>query len=118
MPTRNIHRIGGGSIANLRLKPAEKTLNPPGISVLQSETPGEAAEQMRNAFPSATRLHELTKVVGSTSEELVRAAGFDLKPDGTSRFPNHFRITHPAGAAGFSDENLRMLSEAFVDTTE
>lgn len=35
----DIHRIGGGTVENLRLKPAEAVLEPPGISVLKAPTP-------------------------------------------------------------------------------
>lgn len=31
--------------------------------------------------------------------------------------PNHYRITHPDGAAGFNDGNLALLSAAFVNTS-
>lgn len=114
---RDIHRIGGGGVENLRLKPREATLTPPGISVVLCDTPAEAAAQMRAAFPRATALQEAARTVGSTSVELIRAAGFDIihKPSGT--LPNHYRITHPDGPTGFSDENLARLSEAFEDTT-
>jgi hypothetical protein len=114
--TRNIQRIGGGSVENLRLKPAESQLKPPGISVLKAGTPAGAAEQMRMAFPTAAKLHELTKTVGSATEEAVRAAGFDVMPDPTRKFPNHHRLIHPDGVAGFGDDNLARLSEAFTNT--
>lgn len=114
---RDIHRIGGGSVDNLRLKPREATLSPPGISVVRCDAPAEAAAQMRAAFPHATALHEAARTVGSVSVELIRGAGFDIihKPSGT--LPNHYRIIHPDGAAGFNDENLARLSEAFEDAT-
>jgi hypothetical protein len=112
----DIHRIGGGSLENLRLKPAEAKLNPSGISVLRGGTPAEAAEQIKAAFPGATKLQESAKIVGSTTEDAIRGAGFDVLPDPTRRFPNHHRIVHPEGAAGFTDENLALLSEAFTDT--
>ena len=51
-----------------------------------------------------------------TTEDAIRGAGFDVMPDPTRRFPNHHRIIHPEGAAGFTDENLARLSEAFTDT--
>src|SRR5438552_2929921 len=71
---RDIHRIGGGNVANLRLKPAEKGLAPPGISVLRAMTPGAAASQIRASFPNATALHALSRIIGSTSEELVTSS--------------------------------------------
>jgi hypothetical protein len=114
---RDIHRIGGGSVDNLRLKPKEAALDEPGISVLKAPTPGDAARQIRQAFPKARALHEAAKTVGSTTEELIREAGFDIIAIPSAALPNHHRIIHPDGAAGFSDENLTRLSEAFEDTT-
>ena len=113
----DIHRIGGRAVDNLHLSDAEKNLNPPGFSVLKAETPAEAAQQILQAFPNATQLHEKAKIVGSTTEELIRAAGFQLFPCPTRRLPNHCRITHPDGVAGFSDENLGRLSCIFTDVT-
>ena len=114
---RDIHRIGGASIENLRLKPKEATLNPPGISVLKSPTPGDAAAEMRAAYPDATGLHEAAKTVGSSTTGAIRSAGFDVIPAPSRRLPNHHRLIHPEGAAGFTDENLARLAEAFVNTT-
>ena len=112
-----IHRIGGGTLENLRLKPAETGLNPPGISVLKTPTPGEAAAQMRAAFPKAAGLHEAAKMVGTTSEDSIRDAGFDVIANPTKKLSNHHRIIHPDGVAGFSDENLARLVEVFFNTT-
>jgi hypothetical protein len=113
----DIHRIGGGTVENLRLKPAEAALHPPGISVLKAPTPGEAAEQIRAAFPKAAGLHEAAKTVGTSSEELIRSAGFDIIANPTRRLPNHQRIIHPDGVGGFTDENLAKLAEVFTNTT-
>jgi hypothetical protein len=112
----DLHRIGGGSVENLRLKPREANLNPPGISILRAPSPGEAARQIREAFPHAIDLHEIAKVVGLTSAEKIRSAGFDVIPNPTRKLPNHHRMIHPDGAAGFSDENLQRLSKVFTDT--
>ena len=114
----DIHRIGGGSVENLRLKPKEATLSPPGISVLKAPSPSEVARQIRKAFPEAEELHEIAKVVGSTTTEKIRSAGFDVLPNPTGRLPNHHRVIHPDGADGFSDESLKRLSEVFTDTQE
>lgn len=114
---RDIHRIGGAYIENLRLKPAELTLDAPGISVLRCSAPGEAARQMRSAFPKARRLHEATRTVGSSSEALIRAAGFGLLFAPSRTLPNHYRIIHPDGSAGFSDVNLSRLVMAFVNSS-
>jgi hypothetical protein len=45
-----IHRIGGGSVENLSLKPAEATLVPPGIATFIGGSPAEAVETMRRHF--------------------------------------------------------------------
>ena len=113
----DIHRIGGGEVENLRLKPQEARLNTPGISVLKTSTPREAADQIRAAFPRAIDLHEAAKVVGTSTTEKIRAAGFDIIADPSRKLPNHHRLIHPDGAAGFSAENLRKLADAFTDTS-
>jgi hypothetical protein len=112
----DLHRIGGGSFENLRMKPQEARLSPPGISLLKSPTPSEAASHVRRAFPEAAGLSQASKIVGSASIEGIRSAGFDVIPNPTKKLPNHHRLIHSDGVAGFSDENLRRLSEAFIDT--
>src|SRR5271157_4014957 len=97
-PETAVCRIGGGSIANLRLKPAEEALRPPGFSVLLGGAPGDAAEQMRQAFPDPrkfARLHLLTETVGTATVAAIRAAGFDVLPDPSTKVPNHARIINP-----------------------
>ena len=111
-----MHRIGGGSVENLRLKPAEETLPPPGISVLGGGTPAEAAAQIRSAFPGAANLQALAEWVGSATVEDIHKAGFEVRPDPTRRFVNHCRIVHPDGVAGFGEPNLTVLSRTFVNT--
>lgn len=94
------------------------TLTPPGISVLKASSPGEAVRQVREAFPEAQRLRDTTHTVGTTNASKVRDAGFDVIAAPTRKLPNHHRIVHPEGAAGFTDANLQRLSEAFSDSTE
>jgi RHS repeat-associated protein len=113
-----VHRIGGSSVENLRLKPQEAKLDPPGFSVLTGGTPQEAADQMRRAFPRATGLHEASKTVGSATVQGIRDAGFGVFPNATDKFPNHARVIHPDGLEGFTDENLSRLSKSLADTTE
>lgn len=112
-----IHRIGGSAVENLRLKPAELQLSPPGISVIRAASPAEAAAQMREAYPDATRLHEEAKTVASSSVELIRRAGFDVVTARSRRLPGHCRIIHPQGAEGCTDENLARLAAVFTTTT-
>ena len=115
MSDEGVHRIGGRNVENLRLKAGEVSLNPPGISVLIGGQPFDAADQMRGAFPAAGKLHELTLTVATTSFAAIRSAGFDLIPDPTRRFPNHHRLIHPNGLAGFNTENLARLSAVLID---
>ena len=114
----NMHRIGGSSVENLRLKPREATLNPPGISLLHALSPQEAARQIREAFPAADELHTAAQVIGSTTIEKVRSTGFDIIPNPTRRLPHHYRLIHPDGVALPADTALRLsryfgLSERF-----
>jgi hypothetical protein len=113
---RDIHRIGGGSVANLRLTSQESAMKIPGFSVLKADTPEEAAFQMNDAFPGATQLVTKAKIVGSTSLQLIHGAGFDLMPDPTRKFPNHHRVIHRDGVAGFTDKNLSQLATAFYNS--
>jgi hypothetical protein len=114
---RDIHRIGGAKVENLRLKPREATLNPPGISVIRAPTSGEAAQEMRTGLPKARNLHQQAKTIGSATTEAIRDAGFDVIPTPSGALPHHHRIIHPEGVAGFNDVNLARLAEAFVNTT-
>ena len=113
----DMHRIGGSSVESLQLKPREAMLNPPGISLLQAPSPGEAARHMREAFPAADGLHEAAQVIGSTTVDNIRGAGFDVIPNPTKKLPNHYRLIHPDGVAGFNDENLARLSAVFTETS-
>lgn len=97
------------------MKPGETKLDPPGISVLVGVTPQQAADQMRAAFKNAPGLHELSKITGSSTTDKIAAAGFMVIPNDSDRLPNHGRLIHPAGVAGFTPENLKRLSDAFVD---
>jgi len=106
-----VHRIGGGSPDNLRLKPAEEVGDPPGISSLLGGTPEAAARTMGKRFPRMAPKGQT--VVGSSTAGRIRKAGFDVIPDPTKHFPTHGSIIHPEGATGFNDENLGRLSDAF-----
>ena len=112
-PDTVVHRIGGGSVANLRLSPLDAQQTPPGISVLLHGTPQEAATQMRRAFPGSRKWRDTAQTVGTTTAAAIREVGFDIVPDPTTRFPNHARLVHPQGVAGFSDEHLATLAATF-----
>ena len=115
-PNVSCHRIGGGDSANLKLKPAETNLNPPGISVLVGGTAQQAAGDFRRVFGPHSSLAKKAKVVGTAALDRIRDAGFDVIEDPSTNFPNHGRLIHPTeGAVGFTDENLKRLSQAFSD---
>ena len=111
----DIHRIGGGGIENLRLKPTELGIDPPGISVLRGDSPVEMAKAFLAALRPSKKLKQYAKVVGSTNEEKIREAGFVLFHNPTSNHANHYRIIHPDGIAGFNEANLTVLAAAFVN---
>ena len=115
-PDTVVHRVGGGSVANLRLSPLDAQQTPPGISVLLHGTPQEAAAQMRRAFPGSRKWRATAHTVGTTTAAAIREAGFDVVPDPTTRFPNHGRLIHPQGVVGFTDEHMVTLAATFRDT--
>jgi hypothetical protein len=84
---------------------------------LHAPSPREAARQIREAFPAADELHAAAQVIGSTTSEKIRSAGFDVIPNPTKRLPNHYRLIHPDGVAGFNDENLVRLLAVFTETS-
>ncbi len=112
-----VHRVGGAGIDNLRLSVFDIALNPAGISVLLGGTPGDAANQMRAAYPRSQKWKIHASTVASTTVDAIRAAGFDVMLDPTDRFPNHARLIHKDGVAGFSDANLTILAQVFHATT-
>ena len=65
----------------------------------------------------ADELHEAAQVIGSTTVDNIRGAGFDVIPNPTKKLPNHYRLIHPDGVAGFNDENLARLSAVFTETS-
>jgi hypothetical protein len=116
-PETVVHRVGGGSVANLRLSPLDAQQTPPGLSVLLGGTPPEAADQLRRAFPRSRKWLQSVHTVGTTTAAAIREAGFEIVPDPTARFPNHARLMHSRGVAGFTDENLQILAATFRNTT-
>jgi RHS repeat-associated protein len=110
-----VHRIGGGQAENLALKEAEKKLKPPGFSTVVADTAEAARTQMLEAFPNASRLQKAAETVGTATAKDIRAAGFDVVHQPTRHLPSHARVIHPAGAEGFSQENLEELAKKFVN---
>ncbi len=90
-PDMAVHRIGGGNVANLRLKSMEKKLIPPGISVFLGGSPQQAAAQLRRVFPRSRKWRG-KQTVGTTTAAALRQAGFEVVPNPTSRFSNHARL--------------------------
>jgi len=85
---------------------------------LAGGTPQQAANDMRAAFPKGTNIQAASQTTGTASVDAIRAAGFDVIHDPSAKFPNHARIVHPDGPAGFDDpENRKKLSAAFKDTS-
>ena len=115
-PETIVHRVGGGSVENLRLSSIDIQQTPPGISLLVGGTPQEAAAQMRSAFPGSRKWRETAHTVGTTTVAAVREAGFEVVPDPTTRFPNHARLIHASGIAGFTDDHLTTLAATFHNT--
>ena len=112
------HRIGGGGPNNLRMRPAEEKLNPPGISIMIGGTPELAAADFRRVFGPHSALGKKARTIGTANIDAIRDAGFDVVEDPSSNFQNHGRRIHPAdGVDGFNDENLRRLSKAFTNQT-
>jgi hypothetical protein len=110
-----VHRVGGADVANLRLKPGEAVLTPPGVSTLTGGDAQSAADAMRRVYSKA-RKWKGPLSMGAASAAAIRAAGFDVIADPTPNFPNHARVVHPNGVAGFTDANLQQLAAAFVNT--
>lgn len=109
-------RVGGASADKLQLTANDRSGTPMGLSVLAVESPKDAAMAFRAIWPKAnSRNHQASFLVGVTTLQQVRLAGFDAEPSETNTFLNHWTITHAAGVAGFSPANLDRLSKAFVD---
>ena len=115
VPDVAVYRLGGGTLENLRLKPKEMTLTPPGISVFLGGSPEETVKRVRDTFPNATRLLEAASTVGTATVAGIRQAGFDVISDATRHFPNHARLVHSEGVSGFCEANLRQLVQAFTN---
>lgn len=112
-----MHRIGGSDPDDPMLTTREMKLNPSGISVPEGEMPAEVTALMRKAPPNATSLHKAADCAGMPCITKIQQAGFDVMPDPTRKLPNHHRLILRDGAAEFTPENLKKLSDAFADTT-
>ena len=110
-----VFRIGGGSVDNLRLKPKEWTLKPPGISVFIHVSALAVVEQLEQAFPNATRLLADAIVVGTALVSDIRSVGFDVLYDPTKRFPNHARLIRADHGTAREEWELAALSQVFTD---
>ena len=111
-----IFRIGGKGIDNLALKAAEAKLDPPGISMIRANSAEEAGKIMKDAFPKATRLHDIINSgnIAEIDAKGIRDAGFDVIHNPTSNLGDaHARLIHPDGVNGFNENNLKKLSQNF-----
>jgi hypothetical protein len=106
-----LFRIGGSKPSNLKLSGIEKTLTPPGKSLLISTDAQSAAAQFR----TVTGRNDFS-ITGKISLAGVREAGFGVISNPTRRLPNHARLIHPLGVAGFASlENRQRLSANFTN---
>ena len=78
---------------------------------------GKLLARYGEAFPAATALHHAAQVIASTAVDKIRQAGFDVLPNPTKTLPQHYRLIHPEGVAGFTDANLLRLSAVFIETS-
>ena len=111
-----LFRIGGSGLDNLKLKPGEIKLNPSGISLIRASSAKEAGDIMKEAFTKATRLHDIINAgnIAEIDAKSIREAGFDVIDNPTKSIGDaHARLIHPDGADGFSNSNLKKLSDNF-----
>ncbi len=112
-----VHRVGGAGLENLRLKPVEERLQPPGFSLQVGGTPFEAADRIRAVYRTS-RKWAAPLDVGTTTVGAIRAVGFDVMADPTASFPLHARLIHPLGVPGFSDAERIRLAAVFTTTED
>ncbi|WP_342381549.1 DUF6531 domain-containing protein [Myxococcus stipitatus] len=115
-----VHRIGGAGVDNLHLKPPEKKLSPPGISLLQASSAEEASALAKKVAGEKgwSKMATAAETMGSAKVSDIRAAGFDVIHDCTDTWgEKHARLIHPDGASGFTPENLDKLSKVFTNTS-
>ncbi|MFO0967047.1 MAG: hypothetical protein U0793_15885 [Gemmataceae bacterium] len=68
---KDFHRIGGAAIENLRLKPRERRLGKPGISVLKADTP--ASHGFRDDDGALTMRKRTVKLSGRNGQSVAMA---------------------------------------------
>ena len=71
-----VHRIGGADASALQLKPGEKKLIPPGISMLRAESPEEAARLAKVVAKREgwTRMATAAETMGTASAADITSA--------------------------------------------
>ena len=75
------------------------------------------AEGRKPSWTALCRRSDCRPILGSTTVDNIRGAGIDVIPDPTKKLPNHYRLIHRDGIAGFNDENLARLSAVFTETS-
>jgi hypothetical protein len=113
----DMHRLGGSRVDNPRLKPREATLKSARYFPLARSFAWGGRTSDTGGVPAAEGLHAAAQVIGSTTADKIRGVGFDVMPNPAKKLPNHYRLIHPDGVAGFSDENLARLSAVFTETS-
>lgn len=71
---------------------------------------------MKEAFTKATRLHDIINAGNITEIDAksIREVGFDVIHNPSKGIgDSHARLIHPDGADGFSETNLKKVSDKF-----
>ena len=113
-PDSLVHRIGGGRVEDLIPNALDRAAVPPGLSVLLYEGAEDASRRMLREFGESKKWKRKGRIVATTTAAGITAAGFTVIEFPTHTLPNHGRIIHSDGIEGFTEENLRRLSEAFI----
>ncbi len=115
-PDSLVHRIGGASVKALTLSARDCSADPPGLSVLLYESALDASRRMLREFGELKKWRRFGRIVCTTTAAEIYASGYGVIEFPTHSLPNHGRIIHGDGIAGFTEENLRRLSALFTTT--
>lgn len=114
-----LFRVGGGAPKNLKLNNrGERTLDPPGFSLLAGFDAKEVAAKWRILQANNPKAAAMANVMGQISIRSAFKHGFRPMATPSSRQPNHVRLTHKLGEAGFDNLELRQrLSSEFTNVS-
>lgn len=113
-----LFRVGGGAPSNLKLKPRERDLNPPGISFLAGFDAKSVALQFKAVMLARGQIKAAAQatIMGRIPIQSAFKHGFTPMVNPTAAFPNHIRLTHRMGVEGFSNLlNRQKLSQEFTN---